>query len=228
MKKILFAVCAAMVSCSCMINVGNGGKKVYCKGPVMEKSLELSDFGSIVVNGAADVELTQADEFSVVVRANEEVFQHLNYRVEDGVLLVETLNRVQLRAKVYEVYISLPCLEMLTVNGASDVNLKKGYESSENLSIQVNGAGDFDLQNVSVPKLSFTVNGAGDIKAEGLEVDYLAVQVNGAGDVVAAGKATEAFFGVSGAGEINVVNLEMEHWDVQRHGVASIKLPKKQ
>ena len=224
MKKLLYSLCALAIVASCVnINVGSGNA-IHCKGPVVEKSMELSDFSSIVVNGSSDLNFTQADAFSVVVTANEEVFEYLDYKVEDGVLIIRHKNNVNIRAEKYEVAVSLPLVESITVNGAADVDQKGAYTADKDLSVQVNGAGDLNFAGISVPGLRFTVNGASDIKASGLDVQNLSVSVNGAGDAVLSGKAASASFSVNGAGDIDARNLECENVSTHKAGVASIRL----
>ena len=202
----------------------NNGKKVTCKGPVVTKELDLSGFEAITVNGSSDMELIQGDYFKVLVKANEEVFDYIDYKVEDGVLILETKDHVNIRAEEYDVTITLPTLKELVVNGAADVDLKNGYVSGEKLKVSVNGAGDFDLSGIAVPSLSFTLNGAGDIEADGLDVQELIVAVNGAGDIDVSGRADEATFSVSGAGDIDARGLECVKVNTHKSGMASIRL----
>ena len=231
MKRVVSLIGAAMLCAACVFPINglngitvNDGKKVTCKGPVITKELDLSGFDAITVNGSSDMELFQGESFQVLVKANEEVFDYIDYKVEDGVLILETKDLVNIRAEEYDVTITLPVLKELIVNGAADVDIKKGYAASENLNVQVNGAGDFDLSGIAVPSLSFTLNGAGDIEADGLDVDILSVAVNGAGDIDVSGKAGKASFRVSGAGDIDARGLDCESVTTHKSGMASIRL----
>lgn len=227
MKKLFFILCTLALTCSCFsIHYNSNSKRVVCKGPVVEKSLDLSGFNAITVTGSADMIIGQSQTFSVKVNANEEAFDYLDYVVEDGTLVLKTKDNVQIVAKTYKVYITLPCLENLTVNGAADADIRD-YSADKDLTVVVNGAGDFEINGIKVPALHFTVNGAGDVDASELDVQDLTVIVNGAGDVNLSGKATKAYFGVSGAGDIDAEELEMEDYEVRKTGLASIKTPKK-
>lgn len=231
MKRVVSLIGAAMLCAACVFPINglngitvNDGKKVTCKGPVITKELDLNGFDAITVNGSSDMELIQGDYFKVLVKANEEVFDYIDYKVEDGVLILETKDHVNIRAEEYDITITLPTLKELVVNGAADVDLKNGYVSGEKLKVLVNGAGDFDLSNIAVPSLSFTLNGAGDIEADGLDVEELLVAVNGAGDIDVSGRADEATFRVSGAGDIDARGLECVKVNTHKSGMASIRL----
>lgn len=228
MKHFVLAMSLLASLCSCIsINIGNG-KSIHCKGPVVEKTMEgLTDFNAIEVNGSSDLFFTQANEFSVVVKANEEVFEHLKYSVEDGVLTIATKNNVNLRAEKYEVYVTLPVVKAITVNGAADVNQQGDYAAQEDLKVRVNGAGDLDFTSLAVPSLTCSLNGASDMRVSGLDVEKLDITINGAGDAVIAGKAASANFSVNGAGDIDARNLACESFSTHKAGAASIRVGSK-
>lgn len=226
MKKVLSALCAlALISCTWNVHIGNGknGKTITCKGPVVTRTFALADFNAILINGHADLEFTQTDgTFGVSVTANEEVFQHLNYRVENGTLILETIDKVNIRADEYDICISAPALTSIEVNGATDTKIA-ALNQPGNLEMEINGAGDMELKNITVPELSVEINGAADLECKGLNVGKLSIAVNGAGDVELSGKAQSCTLNVSGAGDIDARQLDCEAIETHKAGLASIK-----
>ena len=222
MAASVLAICSCKCSSTFDISVGNG-KSVHCRGDVEVREMGLSGFDRIVLNGSADITLSQGDAFQVTVTANNEVFDYLNYKVEDGVLLMETKDNVTIKAQTYDVAITMPVLVSVEVNGAGDIDLNGGYTSEENLSMVINGAGDFDFSGIRVPDLSVMVNGAGDIDLNDIDVQRLSVSVNGAGDAQVTGKADKAAFSVAGVGGINATGLDAGEVKTSKSGVASIK-----
>jgi hypothetical protein len=225
MKK-LFVMAAAVALLSSCINLNiNGGKAVICKGPVVEKEMEgLTDFSGITANGSVDLYFSQTSTFSVKVKANEEVFDYLDYKVEKGELILGTKDNANIRAEEYKVTITLPEVTKIHVNGAADVYQQGEYCSNKPLNIHVNGAGDINLkEKLQVPAMGIHVNGAGDIRIEDMDVDELTIKVNGAGDAVLGGKAASAHFSVNGAGDIDARNLQCEKTTTQKAGLASIR-----
>lgn len=220
--KLAAVLCVMVLSAACTFHVNNGGKNVRCKGPVADKMFDLKDFDSIEISGASNIRLLQGESFLVTVNANEEVFDHLNYRVEDGVLILGTIDNVTIMAEKYEVTVALPVLKSFVVNGAADADMK-GYTASENLSIVINGAGDMDFSSLTLPEVSIVVNGAGDINLDNVHLDVLKIEVNGAGDAKVSGKAGRAVFSVSGVGGINAKELECEDIETHKSGIASIR-----
>lgn len=226
MKK-LFVIAAAMaLITSCMHVNFNGGKPILCKGPVVEKEMEgLSGFEGITANGAIDIYFCQGSTYSVQVKANEEVFNYLDYRVEDGTLILGAKDNANIRAEEYKVNVTLPLVTQIQVNGAADVRQVGEYSSDKEMSVRVNGAGDIDFkEKLSIPAIHINVNGAGDIRISDMDVDELVIKVNGAGDAVLGGKAASAHFSVNGAGDIDARGLECNDVTTQKAGLASIRL----
>ena len=227
MKKIfaLFITAASLMACTFNFNgFGQGDNRtVRCGGDVIEKNMQLSDFDAIEVLGSADVDFIQSERFSVVVKANEEVFEYLDYEIEDGTLVIKTKDNVNVIAKEYNVTVKAPELKAMTVKGAADFDMK-GYESANGLTIDIMGAGDITIKDITVPSLDVDVKGAGDIDIEMLSAGKISIDVKGAGDAKISGKADTASFSVSGAGSINARGLKCENISTTKNGVASISI----
>ena len=226
MKKILLALLAIPLVSGCFTSIG-GGKRVVCKGPVilknLDEELQFPDFDKIVLNGHADLKYVQEkDGFGVQVEANEEVFGLLDFHVTDGTLYLETKDNVQIVADEFDIYVGSPVLSSVTVNGAADATII-AIDEDEDLQIAINGAGDCELQNISVPGLSVMVSGAADIDATGLDVDNLYVGVSGTGDVDLQGRADYVNLTISGVGSVDISKLSYEKIDINKSGIATVK-----
>lgn len=228
MKRFLIALSAvALLSgCTCSVNLGQGfggGKRVVCNGEVQDRMLDsLSGFDKIVVSGQADLKYVQTADEYVRVKANAEVFDYLDFKVEDGTLVLKTKDKVQIKAKEFEIIVGSPLLKSLKVSGAADVDIT-GVHSAEDLTISISGAGDCEMKDIQVPCLTYSVSGAGDLDAQRLDVEKLYVSISGAGDVDLSGKAGYASLSVSGAGDIDARELDCPQIEKHKSGAASIK-----
>ena len=227
MKKMMMALAALTLLCSCnfTFKIGNNKNAVICKGEVQERQFDFADFDQIVVNGMADLKYTSGTACSVKVVANEDVFQYLNYRVEGGVLILETKDKVQPMAETFDIFVSSPVLKKMLLNGASEVSVE-GIDSKEDLTVTVNGSAECELKDICVPTLNFTINGAGELEASNLRVGKLYLSVNGAGEAEISGTADYASFSVSGAGDIDARELICPNIDKSTSGVARIQTNK--
>lgn len=229
MKKVLYTAAAILLCASCIhvnSNYRPGGKNaIKGEGEVISKSFDLKDFDAIQINGHADVVFTQSSTYEVTLMTQENIFDHVDFRVEGNTLILENKGKREVRAEVFDVIIQAPALKSIEVNGASDFEIPAGLRMDEDLEVEVNGAGDLDLKQIVCKDLSVEVNGAADLDLESIEVQTLKVQVNGAGDVRLSGTAGDATLGVAGAGDIDGTRLTVSG-EVKKHaaGVARIKL----
>ncbi len=228
MKNILYIAATVLLCSSCFhVNTNwNGGKNaIKGEGPTIAKSFDLKDFNGICVNGNADVTFTQADVWEVTVRTQENVIDKLDYKVEDGVLMIQAKDHRTIRAEVYEVTVKAPDMTGIVVNGAGDIDIPAGLRTGGGLKIQVNGAGDFSFKGIVCQDLDIQANGASDISAMDVDVKTLKVIINGAGDVDVTGKAGDVDLEVNGAGDINATGLKVSGKVNKRaSGLAKINL----
>lgn len=228
MKKIMIAAAAVLLCTSCFhVNTNwTGGKNaIKGEGAVITKSFDLRDFDRIVINGQADATFTQSDTYEVTLRAQENVFDYVDYRVEGTTLILELKDKRTVRSTDFDVTLKAPALKGIESNGAADFDIPAGLTSDADLKIVVNGAGDLTFNAVRCNNLTVEANGAADVDLNTIDVQKLKVEVNGAGDVNIDGKAAEADLTVNGAGDIEATGLQVAG-KVSKHaaGIASIKL----
>ena len=228
MKKFLYIAATALVCASCFhvnTNYKGGKNAINGNGDVISKSFDLKDFDQIVINGHADVDFTQSSTYEVTVRTQENIFEWLDYKVEGTTLVIEAKDHRDVRATTYDIVIQAPELKKLTVNGATDFNVK-GLRMDGDLDVQVNGAGDLDFDGITCNSLSIEVNGAADANLTSVDIARkLKVQVNGAGDVDITGSAVDVSLEVNGAGDIDATGLKVSG-EVKKHaaGLARISM----
>ena len=232
MKNILY-IAATVLLCSSCFHVNSnykgsflGGKNaIKGEGPVITKSFDLKDFDRIVINGQADATFTQSDTYEVTLRAQENVFDYVDYRVEGTTLILELKDKRTVRSTDFDLTLKAPALKRLEVNGAADFDIPSGLKSDDNLQIEVNGAGDLSFNAVRCSNLTIQANGAADVDLTDIDVQNLKVEVNGAGDVVVDGAAGDASLSVNGAGDIDASGLKVAgKGSKHAAGLAKIKM----
>ena len=228
MKNILYMAASMLLLSSCFhVNTNwTGGKNaIKGEGPVITKSFDFKDFDRIVINGQADATFTQSDTYEVTLRAQENVFDYVDYRVEGTTLILELKDKRTVRSTDFDLTIQAPALKGIEINGAADFDIPAGLTSDADLQISVNGAGDLTFNALRCKDLSVMANGAADMDLKTIDVQKLKVEVNGAGDVNIDGKAAEADLSVNGAGDIDASRLKVIG-KVSKHaaGIAKIKM----
>lgn len=229
MKKTVYIIAALLSLSSCkFVHIdaekfmlhGNG---IVCDGEVENRVLDsLSGFDSIELRGYGELVVVQSDSCRVSVKANNDAFPHLDCKVEDGLLTIGIKDNVRLKTEDFEVTVSLPLLRSLLVKGAGDLEMD-GYTSSTPLDLEINGAGDMEVERISVPELSVTIKGAGDLDLKDIDVNSLKVEIKGAGDASLSGRAGSAEVSIAGAGDVDASGLKVDEWKQNKSGLGSIR-----
>ena len=154
------------------------GLCVNGSGNVVSEEVDVSYFDAVDLRGSGILYITQQDENSLVVEAEDNIFADMDIYIEDGETLV-----IEQKSCVRE---TKPIRYRV---GMNDVR-----ENS------VSGAGKIVSENeISSPDLTLAVSGSCDIDM-GLRVKLLETMISGASEVSYAGTADKHVYSVSGAG----------------------------
>jgi hypothetical protein len=178
---------------------------VVGQGEVVQKTLTVSDFHGIEVEGAMDVELTQSAERSVVVEAQANIADLVTTEVKNGVWHLGTKEGYT-TSKNFVVRVSVPSIDMIAMEGSGDLKGHGTFKMSE-LALSTAGSGNISI-DVEAGNVNTAVSGSGDVKLGG-SCTKLKVSVAGSGDVNAKGlRSATASVSVAGSGDVAVNTSE--------------------
>src|SRR5436305_5272401 len=103
-----------------------------------------SDFHALKISGGFTVILTQSNEESLAVSANQKEFmEHIRTEVDKGVLKIwyEEKNKFWPKNKKLKAYISVKNLDNIQLYGASDIKIE-GQLTTDELNLRLSGASD--------------------------------------------------------------------------------------
>jgi hypothetical protein len=201
MNKILPIFVIALVTFNaCMFD----GPRVKGNGHVVTESKHLGDISGVELDANFDVYLTEGSAADVKIEAEENIIPYIEFRVENGVLNIDTKDDVRLRThKPVKIYITAPRYNKIEIDGSGNINGQTKITNEEKLRIGVSGSGDLKL-DVDAPEIHTNLSGSGDIKLSGL---------------------TKKFSGeVTGSGDINAMNLMSEESELQITGSGNIDI----
>ena len=239
MKKIscILAACALLILPSCRfikvsddfdfdgeINFGESSESISPSDNFITRNDVTGEFHSLLCNVPGDVQYVPG-ECTVSIYGADNILKHITVQNENGTLVIKSDGTTFRNVKTLKFNVSSPVLEKVSFNGAVDFNAPNGV-SSLDFDLQVNGAGDVDIQGLTADKASVTVNGAGDATIAGIDCESLSVEINGAGDASVAGRAASASLSISGAGDINARDLDCANIESKVRGVGRIVKPK--
>lgn len=177
-------------------------------------------FDRLELAGAARVVLVQGDRDQAFVVGDAEVQRSVEVDLVDRMLIIRpsggwkfwNTSKPQVQVEVRE-------LRQLIISGASDVHAP-GPLRSEQLKLNISGAGNVRLDHLQARLLTFAISGAGDGRLGG-QVDELALQISGKGKVIADRlQARTARVNVSGLG--NVVTWVTDDLNAHISGIGSV------
>ena len=224
MKRHILIIVAALIAMplvSCTINVdGNtfGGESIKGNGNIMTRTYEVGAFDEISVSLPATINFTTADDYSCVVRVDENLFEYLDIKVKNGELYLcrqEKDRNTRLKATEFVIEVTAPSLEDINLAGSGTFNVLSPLKAKE-MEINVAGSGDVLFEELVVVKeIDANVAGSGSLVFANLEADKFDGNIAGSGDLnVETGVVREAEVTVAGSGDCDlscdVIDLEVD------------------
>ena len=150
-------------------------------GNVMEYELNVANFSRIALIGPVDLLITQGSEQGVVVRAEPELFEPLQYSVSGDLFQIgyENVRCFETDFGV-EVQVTIADLKEVLVSGASKIR-SEGELEFEEIEFDVAGTGDISITG-SIDDVKYESAGSVVVKNFGLETANTTIEVAGAGE----------------------------------------------
>ncbi|TAF67519.1 MAG: DUF2807 domain-containing protein [Cytophagales bacterium] len=171
---------------------------------VIKEERSISGVEKLVLRGAANLYLTQGNNESLTIEADDNIVPIVITEVNGGVLEIGMDKWVRDYEK-FNIYLTVKQLNSIKVSGACDIEAKSLFKSNESFVLEVSGATDVDLI-LEVPSIKCSVSGASDVTLKGNSTQ-MEVDINGASDFKAVEflvqKATVLVSGASNA-DVNV------------------------
>lgn len=182
---ILFAMTAA---CS----------QVTGSGDIVSQEMDLNGFDKLDISQGFNVEVNQGDEFSVLIRVDDNLVEYLQVeKVGDTLKIGLEQNRVYGPSSL-QAEITMPSLTGLEVSGGTDVTVSG---TGDDISIDASGGSDVDLASFTVVNANIDASGGSDvtINASGT----LNVDASGGSQVYYLGSPTLGQIETSGGSDVD-------------------------
>lgn len=182
------------------------GKRVHGNGNVRTEDHPVSDFKNVEIGGSAKILISQSDHASVKLEGDENLLKYMVIRQEGDKLIIrekEGFHLVSTHDHPMRIYLSAPVFHTIDVSGACDVISESKITSTENLEMELSGAGNIKME-VDAPR----------VKAE----------CSGAGSIYLKGQTKDVELGISGVGSAHCYDLQAENASVEISGVGSAEV----
>lgn len=212
-------ICMAFGSC-CM------GKTIKGNGNIVKREFQVGRFDEIELSLSATVNYTVGDNYSCVVKVDENILEYLDICTKDGDLELKKSNRhryVNLQPTKFVIEIVSPNLKSIEIAGSGDVNVLsdmvgekmsvdiagsgdvafKESVTFRELEVEVAGSGDVKVvKHSEFQKVDFEIAGSGDVKLNDANVLYADIEIAGSGDVTVNGVIRKAKVETAGSGDV--------------------------
>ena len=180
-----------------------GASYVRVSGNVITEERAVSGFDGVNMAGYGEVIITQGDAESLTIETDENLMQYIQTEVRNNTLYIEFTDNI------------IPDPSLSITFNLNVTNLE---------SLELSGAGSFDIPVLETPSLGILFNGAGNINLASLSADELTVQINGAGDINLAGEVGTQEVVISGAGQYSTPDLKSRQADVLVEGLGQVEI----
>jgi len=231
---VLFALVTSCISSQSFIPVKGHGTSI-------DKSFTVSDFHGIEVSNGFDVTLVQGDAEGLTLTAQENLFEYIIVKVDQGILKIYS-DENMMATQPLKARITFKNIDNLRVSGGGDVFGETTIDVNA-LGIQISGGGDLS-SNINTGELDCRISGGGNAKING-RIGTYKLDLTGGGDVqsevaatslnctISGGgnftfrgkeKATDATIAISGGGDLSVdLDLGKMNCSVSGGGNATLK-----
>lgn len=175
------------------------------KGSLLTETRTATDFHSINLMTAANVDIVKGTAYKVEVQDYENLVKYISVKVVDHNLVIsnDPIYTLLINSKA-KVTVTMPdSLTAVTLTGAGDINLNSAFKDVNTM----------------------LLTGSGNIVAnEPLNVSTLTASVLGSGNITASGTAQTMTGLISGSGNINFINLAVTNANCNITGSGNISV----
>jgi hypothetical protein len=193
MKKMLLGM-AALLAFAIARAQGNDGN-------VVTREVTVGNFTALDLNGVLNVHITQGDNVSVRVEADEKVQDKIQIETEGGTLYVKTKKGSWSNVKKMNVYITCTQLE----------------EIRNNLVGNLTGT-----NTLKQPSLRYKSGAVGNTNLQ-LDVDALRLDIAAVGNTELSGKANDCELKNSSVGNVRAGGLLVENMDLSSSAIGNLE-----
>jgi hypothetical protein len=201
---------------STVSNSFNGSNfQVTGEGPVVTRTVELSNFSQLIVSGPINVIISKSKPTVALLEGQKNIIDLIELNIDGERLAVKAIANFTTTQPI-RLHLAVSELSVITLHGSGDITTVDAV-TAEYFTVVVNGSGDANI-TVDSNNMNALVGGSGDIVLIG-KSNRLSAMVNGSGDIWAKYLiAKEVHATVHGSGDIEVRASEVFNGNVHGSG----------
>ena len=212
-RFVLITSLLALSILACQVGGIGGSTTISGSGNVVAQEYDLTDFDAVDISHAFNVDITQGETYSVIVKVDDNLVEHLQVVKQGNTLKIglKPLQDFNVRNATMEAEVTMPALSAVEASGASDVTAN-GFESTNAFRVRLSGSSTAVLTG-SAGDLTVDVSGSsdadlaefpvGDARVDASGSSTVTVNVSGRLDVDASGSSDIYYLGSPTLGNID-------------------------
>jgi hypothetical protein len=187
-------------------------------GDLETREMDYTDFTKLEVDYAFDAQITQADSFLVSITIDDNLYEYLDISQSGDTLRITMKPGYVYTQATQRAVIHLPDLERLELSGASRADVSD-FTSSHELDIDISGASQMNISEVSSGEVSLEVSGASEVNGSFTMTDAV-FELSGASSISLEGTAGDIYLDSSGASMTNLADFTVADARVDLSGAS--------
>ena len=216
--RLLVIVLFLLPSLACGVLSMNS---VRGSGNIVTKTVDVSNFDSVTLEGSGDVYIEQGRTESLTVSADDNIMPLLVNEVRGSDLVLTAKPNQNINPSKKIVYrITVKDLTALSLKGSG--NYYVSPIKSDSMKLALSGSGNINMDDLATGKLNMDLNGSGNIDIAQLTATNIDTSANGSGNFKLAGKADTQDISFSGSGNYQAGDLQTATADITIPGSADV------
>jgi hypothetical protein len=156
---ILFIALVMVIGCTQIPITGSGN--------VVTQEEPISGFDKVDISQSFEVDISQGENFSVIIRVDDNLVEHLQVVKQGNTLKIglKPNRNYNVRNATMEAEVTMPELTGLDLSGASRATIA-GFKSSNDLSVDLSGSSSL-VGDIEAAKTNFDLSGGSDANLSG-------------------------------------------------------------
>lgn len=215
-KTILFiAILTAVSITSCR-------KSMFVRGNKNVTTVErqLSEFDKVANDGSFEVTIIEDDEHFVVIEAESNLISHIDTRISNGALIIDTDENL-INRRPMKLFVHTDKLRAVELNGSGFIHTETF--NSEEFSAVLDGSGDISASIMDCEDTYVRVSGSGNLAID-VDTESMRAEIHGSGDLRISGEGISSNMEIHGSGSIRSYDFNHESSNAVVDGSGSIYL----
>ena len=182
-KVLVILFLSLIISTSCIFM----GPSLNGDGNVVEENRKTGNFEEIKVSRGMNVYISQGDFTKVVVKADKNLLDAIETRMEGDVLKITSIANIR-KASEKKVFVTTPDISIIQVSAGSNV-FSETLIKSKNLDLSCSAGSNLKLE-VETGNLEVSVSAGSNVKLDG-ETDFMQGKASSGSNIKAEGLTAE-------------------------------------